>query len=89
MATRECKKRLDQIWKKAKKIHGMSRIELKEKFRNDTIEIQRKAEQKREKDRLYREERKKKEEIEKKSEILANELTGDMNEAIAIMRSFE
>jgi hypothetical protein len=93
MASIECKKRLDQIWKKAEKIHGMSRIELKEKFRNDAIEIQRKAKQKREKDRLYREEREKdrlyREEIEKKSEILANELTGDMNEAIAIMRSFE
>ena len=89
MALREyINKRLDQLWENAERIHGMSRTELKEKFRNDEIEIQKKAEQKREKARLYREERKKKEEIEKKSEILAKELTGNIDEAIALMRSF-
>ena len=90
MALREyTNKRLDQLWENAERIQGMSRIELKKKFRNDEIEIQKKAEQKREKDRLYREERKKKEEIEKKSEILAKELTGNIDEAIALMRSFK
>ena len=90
MALREyTNKRLDQLWENAERIHGMSRIELKEKFRNDAIEIQKKAEQEREKARLYREERKKKEEIEKKSEILAKELTGNIDEAIALIRSFE
>lgn len=90
MALREyINKRLDQLWENAERIHGMSRTELKEKFRNDAIEIQKKAEQEREKTRLYREERKKKKEIEKKSEILAKELTGNIDEAIALMRSFE
>ena len=89
MESIKCKKRLDQIWKNAEEFHSMSRIELKEKFRNDAIEIQKKAEQEREKAKLYINEKKKKEEIEKKSEILAKQLTGNIDEGIAIMKSFE